>query len=222
MEVLTDAAWFSATDLDALRPLGSRRRLAAGSTLFSEGDEPFDVAIVEQGDIKLVTVATNGHEVVLDVAGTGEVIGELSALDGAPRSASAVALTECVLTSVPVDRFLGYLQEHPASMGALLSVVVGRLRQSNRRQLEFSTADAIGRVCARLDELAGRYGVADATGAVTIDLPINQSELAQWCGLSREAVVKALRKLRNLGWVATTDGRLIVLDRDQLRTRGQM
>lgn len=219
---MTDAAWFSATDLDALRPLGSRRSLGAGSTLFSEGDEPFDVAIVERGDIKLVTVARNGQEVVLDVAGAGEVIGELSALDGEARSATAVALTDCVLTSVPVDRFLDYLEDHPESMRALLGMVVGRLRQSNRRQLEFSTADAIGRVCSRLDELAGRYGVADATGAVTIDLAITQSELAQWCGLSREAVVKALRKLRNLGWVVTVDGRVTVLDRAQLRRRGEM
>lgn len=222
MDPTTDAVWLSATDLQALRYLGARRNLTAGSTLFTEGDEPFDVAIVEEGDIKLVTVAVNGQEIVLDVAGPGEVIGELSALDGAPRSATAVALTHCTLTSVPVDRFTRYLSEHPASMGALLTVVVGRLRQSNRRQLEFSTADALGRVSARLDQLAGRYGVPDGAGAVTIDLPINQSELAQWCGLSREAVVKALRKLRNLGWVATTDGRLIVLDRPQLHRRGQM
>ena len=79
--------------------------------------------------------------------------------------------------------------------------------------LESHTADALGRVCSRLDDLAGRYGDADAAASVRIDLPMTQTELAQWCGLSREAVVKALRKLRQFGWVSTTDGEVIVHDR---------
>lgn len=214
--------WLSATDLGQLRSLGTRRSLPAGATLFLEGDEPYDLMIIETGDIKLVTAALNGQETLLDVLSTGEVLGELSAIDGTSRSATAVALTAVEFTSIPVDRFLRFLQEHPASMGALLAVTVRRLRMSNRRQLEFTTSDALGRVCARLDELADRYGRASETDAVQIDLPITQTELAQWCGLSREAVVKALRKLRDLGWVSTADGVVAVRDRSAVRTRGQL
>ncbi|MDW3214878.1 MAG: Crp/Fnr family transcriptional regulator [Ilumatobacteraceae bacterium] len=219
---LAEPSWLSATDLGQLRELGTRRSLPAGATLFLEGDAPYDLMIIESGDIKLVTTALNGQETLLDVLSAGEVLGELSAIDGTSRSATAVALTAVDLTSIPVDRFLTFLQQHPASMGALLAVTVRRLRLSNRRQLEFTTSDALGRVCARLDELAERYGSADAPDAVHIDLPITQTELAQWCGLSREAVVKALRKLRDLGWVSTTDGAVTVLDRDALRARGEL
>lgn len=222
MEAAVDTAWFSATDLATLRGLGARRTLRAGSTLFMEGDGPHDVTIVEVGDVKVVTTAANGNEIVLDVVGAGEVLGELSALDGAPRSATAIALTDCQVTSIPVDRFLGYLQDNPTSMGALLAVVIRRLRLANRRQLEVSTVDALGRVCTRLDEMATRYGVADESGSVTIELAINQTELAQWCGLSREAVVKALRKLRQLGWVTSDDGFITIQDRARLRARSQM
>lgn len=222
MDAVVDTEWFSATDLATLRGLGSRRSLRAGSTLFMEGDGPHDVTVVEAGDIKVVTTAPNGNEVVLDVVGPGELLGELSALDGAPRSATAIALTDCQVTSIPVDRFLGYLQDNPMSMGSLLAVVVQRLRQANRRQLEVSTADALGRVCTRLDEMATRYGIDDGTGPIRIELAINQTELAQWCGLSREAVVKALRKLRQLGWVTTDDGIITVEDRAHLRMRSQM
>jgi CRP-like cAMP-binding protein len=190
--------------------------------LFLEGDDPYDLMIIEAGDVKLVTTALNGHESLLDVLSAGEVLGELSAIDGTSRSASAVALTPVELTSIPVDRFLRFLQEHPASMGALLAVTVRRLRMSNRRQLEFTSSDALGRVCARLDELAGRYGRASEGREVQIDLPITQTELAQWCGLSREAVVKALRKLRNLGWVSTADGVVTVRDRAAVRLRGEL
>jgi len=58
--------------------------------------------------------------------------------------------------------------------------------------------------------------------AVQITLPITQTELAQWCGLSREAVVKALRKLRDLGWVSTADGAVTVIARASVRDRGQL
>ena len=63
--------------------------------------------------------------------------------------------------------------------------------------------------------------VSSADG-VRIDLPITQTELAQWCGLSREAVVKSLRKLRDLGWVTTTDGAVTVEEREAVRARGQL
>lgn len=214
--------WLSATDLGLLRSLGTRRSLPAGATLFLEGDDPYDLMIIESGDIKLVTTAVNGQETMLDVLSDGEVLGELSAIDGTSRSATAVAVTDVELTSIPVDRFLRFLQEHPASMGALLAVTVRRLRQSNRRQLEYTTADALGRVCSRIDELAERYGRELDSDAVMIRLPITQTELAQWCGLSREAVVKALRKLRDLGWVSTTDGVVTVRDRAAVRARGQL
>lgn len=211
--------WLTATDLAALRELGAHRTLPAGSTLFLEGDAPYDLVIVESGEVKLVTTAPNGQETLLDVLGAGEVLGELSAIDGSPRSATAVALTRIELTSIPVDRFLTYLREHPSSTVALLAVVVRRLRLSNRRASEYATSDALGRVCARLDELADRFGSAVSGAGVRIDLPINQTELAQWCGLSREAVVKALRKLRDLGWVSTTDGAITVEDRAAVRAR---
>jgi CRP-like cAMP-binding protein len=220
MTLEMDAAWLTASDLGSLRALGSRRTVRAGSTLFMEGDEPADLMVIEAGDIKLTTTALTGQEVVLDVLGRDELLGELSAIDGAARSATAVALTDVEVTSVPVDRFLSFLQEHPPAMGELLAVAVRRLRLSNRRQLEFSTSDALGRVCARLDELATRYGKTDGSSSVRIDLQITQTELAQWCGLSREAVVKALRKLRELHWVSTENGNITIEDREQLSARG--
>ena len=224
MSGLEVSAWLSATDLGQLRELGALRSLPVGSTLFVEGDAPYDLMIIETGDVKVVTTALNGQETLLEVLGAGEVIGELSAIDGAHRSATAVALTPVELTTIPVARFLEFLEASPSTMAALLAVLVERLRRSNRRQLEYATTDALGKVCARLDELAERYGHverAEGEGAgVVIELPITQSELAQWCGLSREAVVKALRKLRNLGWVSTEEGRLTIDDRDAVRRRG--
>lgn len=222
MSIVVEPEWLSASDLGALRERGRRRNVRAGSTIFVEGDDPSDVMIIESGDVKIATVAANGSEVVLDVLGPGELLGELSAIDGIDRSATVTAITDVELTTVPVEVFWQFLRDHPMAMGALLAVVVRRLRIANRRQLEFSATDAMGRLCKRLDELADRDGVEHGDHSVLIELRITQTELAQWCGLSREAVVKALRKLRQLGWVTTGDGTIVIDDRVSLRRRAQM
>ena len=68
---------------------------------------------------------------------------------------------------------------------------------------------------APTDEIAG-----DGDGEAEVDLGLTQMEFAQWCGLSREAVVKALRKLRTLGWIDQEEGRVTIHERAQLRQRG--
>ena len=211
--------WLVDGPLARLRELGARRALPANTTLFMEGDEPYDVVVVDAGEVKVTTAALTGQELVLDIVGAGEVLGELSAIDGAPRSATAVALTDIEITAISADRFRTFLDETPAAQAAMLEQTVARLRHANRRQLEYSSSDALGRVCARLDELIERHG----DGSPQLELGLTQTELAQWCGLSREAVVKALRKLRNLGWIATGAGAtMTVLDPAQLHARGQI
>lgn len=215
-----EGPWLSSRDMEDLRAVGARRRLPAGATLFVEGDEPFDVVVIDAGEIKLTTLALTGQELVLDVAGAGAILGELSAIDGARRSATAVALTNAEVTAITAERFLTFLAARPDAMRGLLVLTIRRLRVSNRRQLEYSATDALGRVCHRLDELAARYG-HQSTSGVRIELPLTQTELAQWCGLSREAVVKALRKLRDVGWVVSSDdGVIVICDHHEIHRRG--
>ncbi len=114
--------------------------------------------------------------------------------------------------------FNDFLDRHPKVLRRLLVDVIGRLRSRVRHQLEFGTGDALGRVCARLAELADRYGTPDG-GAVEVRSPVNQTELAGWTGLSREAVVKALRSLRQLGWIEVRGRTMVVRDPGRLRDR---
>lgn len=216
MAAVTGAeTWLDEATIEGLRSVGARRSFPAGSVLFTEGDDPYDVLIVESGTIKLVSTASSGAELVLDLLGDGEIVGELSAIDGGARSATAVALTEVDVVAIAGSRFLDYLDGNPAAMRSLLGLTVSRLRHANLRQLEYSNVDALGRVCHRLDEIAG-----EGDKPTEVDLGLTQMEFAQWCGLSREAVVKALRKLRTLGWIDQEEGRVTIHDRAQLRQRG--
>jgi CRP-like cAMP-binding protein len=176
--------------------------------LFRQGDPGEEVLVLRAGRVKVSARRASG-EVILAVLDAGSLLGELSAVDGAPRSATLVAL-ECVEVDVATcDEFALLLEEHPRIATELLRLVAGRLRDTSLRQLEFGTMDTLGRLCAALTELATRYGRSVGDGT-EISAPLHQGELASWSGMSREAVVKGFRQLRSLGWLSV-DGRTITL-----------
>lgn len=198
---------------------GRRRVHPRGSLVFAEGDDAHEVLVLSSGTVKVTVAAPDGRQVLVDLLDAGELIGELAALDGAGRTASAFAVTGVEVVALPTGEFLRLLAEHDGAALALAELLGARLRSAARRCFELSTADAVARVCSRVDELASRYGRRDATGELVIDSPLTQSELAQWAGLSREAVVKSLRSLRRVGWLDVHGGTFVVRDRSALRAR---
>lgn len=205
-------------DAAALVGLGRMRRYPPHSVVFFQGDTAHEVLIVHNGQVKVAVVSVDGREVVLDVLGPGELLGELSAIDGAPRSAAATTLTAVEVTAIDLASFNAFVDDSPTVAVALLRSVAGRLRHTSRRQVEFGTVDALGRVCGRLAEMMDRYGHANGE-RVDIAPPLSQSEVGAWAGLSREAVVKSLAALRALGWVATTGRTITVIDPAAVRAR---
>ena len=199
---------------------GRTRKYRAQSILFFEGDDAHDVMVVQAGEIK-VSVSIDGREVLLDVLGPGDVLGELSAIDGGPRSATATSLGAAEVVTIPTESFMAFLSDRPLVTLDLMRAVAGRLHDTSRRQVEFGALDGLGRVCSRLVELMDRYGEPTPTG-LRIAGPLSQSEIAAWAGLSREAVVKALHALRALGWVATSAKSITVLDVDAVTARASV
>lgn len=209
------------TDAQAaeLRGAGTRRRYPDGASLFFEGDEAHDAVVLLAGEAKATVTAADGREVILDVLPAGALVGEISALDGRPRSATVTALGTVEVLSVPCGSFAEFLRRHPEVLLQLLVEVADRLRTSDRRQLEFGTADALGRLCGRLLELGDRYGRPLADGTVVVRSPLTQTELAAWTGMSRDAVVKSLRALRRLGWVDNQGVEFTLLQPSKLALR---
>jgi len=194
------------------------RRWPAGAVLFHEGDRSDRVLIVRSGRIKLTVTAANGTETVLAIRGEGELVGELSAIDGEPRVAAAVALGDVACAVVEVDRFVEVLQGEPDVALVLLRVLTARLREAEGRRTEAASLDTVQRLARRLSELADSDGVATDGGVVVRGL--NQEELGALVGASRESVSKALQALRNEGLVRTARRSVVVTDRQGLRRRG--
>jgi CRP/FNR family transcriptional regulator, cyclic AMP receptor protein len=205
-------------DRDALTARGRRRQFPAGASLFLEGETCSTVMIVMSGRVKVFSLTEHGEEILLAVRGPGALLGELSAVDGAPRSASVAALESVVVLVVPLAAFVEYLRGHGDAGIVLLQMVTAKLRDADRKRVEAAAYDIAARVARRLVELADRFGEPDGTG-VRIAVALSQDELAGWVGASREAVAKALRVLRDRGYVTTGRRTMTVLDLAGLRRR---
>jgi CRP/FNR family transcriptional regulator, cyclic AMP receptor protein len=199
----------------ALRGEGRRVQLHRGQALFTEGDLADRVFIIEHGWVMISSIAPGGREIVLGIRGPGDVIGDLSVLDGAPRSATAVAVGDVEATVSPGSALTRALSD-AATARELLRILAVRLRDADRKRLEFAALDTLGRVAWRLQELGERFGEETPEG-VEVELPVSQEQLASWCGASREATVKALAALRSLGCIATGRRSVVIRDADALR-----
>ena len=205
-------------DAGRLRLLGGLRRHATGTALFREREPGDCVLVLLSGRVKLVTVTRDGQEVVLAVRQPGDLIGEMSALDGEDRTATAISLEPVEARAITVPDFIAFLESTPGAALALARLLCVRLRDADRKRAEYVALDTLGRVAARLVELAERFGSPTADGIV-IEARITQEDLAGWTGASREAVIKALRKLRELGLITTGRRSITVLDLGELRRR---
>ncbi|MGJ6967576.1 Crp/Fnr family transcriptional regulator [Streptosporangium sp. G11] len=205
-------------EVKALYAAGRPRRWDRGATMFTEGDVSDWVLILTSGRVKVSSHTAVGSEVVLAVRGPGALLGEFAAIDGLPRSATVTALEP--VEGITVRDFSSYLQAHGRVAVLLMQMVTGKMRDSDRKRIEYGAFDTTGRVATRLVELAERYGEPD-NGGVRVALPLSQDELAGWTGASREAVSKALRSLRDRGLIETGRRRVVIHDMEGLRKRAR-
>ena len=201
---------------NALFRQGRPHRLPAGALLFLEATRSERVEVVISGQVKVFRTAEDGTEVFLAVRGPGDLVGEFAAIDGQPHSASVSAMEPVEVLTVRLPDFTAFLQAHPRTMWLLLRILTSRLRDADRKRAEFGVYDTLARVTCRLVELAERFGEPTESG-VRITLRLTQEELASWVGASREAVTKALQRLRDRGYVQTEHRRIIVIDIEGLR-----
>ncbi len=205
-------------DVAALFARGHVRRHRAGECLCREGDPPLGVHVILSGAVKLTKTAASGRAALLELRGAGDVLGEMSVIDGGKQSANAIATGHVDGLAVSTEDFEALLARSPAVGRGLLGVVVARLRQASGRQLELGTIEVMGRGCGRLVELAAPRGEADPDG-VLVRGSLSQQELADWSGTSRDGVVRTLHELRDLGLVDSGRGRILIRDLAEIRRR---
>lgn len=193
-----------------LDAVGTVREYEPGTIICHEGEPSQHVLVVRRGLMRVTAVSPGGHEKVLAIRGPGDIVGERSAVDGLPRSASVRVLGDVSALVIAPARFTDLCRKQPRIAWAVLTVVVSRQRDADRQRIQFS-GTSTQRVAAVLLDIVLHRGVGSA-GVVAL----SQEELASAAGTSRESLVRVLRLLREQGIVRTGRRRIDILAPDRL------
>ncbi len=203
-------------DRDFLLARGSRRALPADTVVMHEGDPTDHVLVLLSGWVRVYTTTPNGQVVLYALRGPGDVLGDLAALQGWPRTATVDTLQTVAFAQFRHDSFLDCLRDRPALGIALLRQMAVRLRDAERARVDFAVMDVAGRVAALLVRLADTHGVATADG-LEVRIPLTQQDIADQIGGSRRAVARAVATFRERGLVRTGRRSFVVAAPDVLR-----
>lgn len=190
------------------------RRFRKDEVVFHQGDPGDRLHVVETGRVRIGLEAQDGREGTLTVLGPGRVFGELVLLDGAPRSATAVALE--VTTTVTLDRaaFQSLVLEDAAFREAILGGMARWVRRLTDQVAELHFLDLRGRTASTLVRMARE---SDTPPGTPVELPaLTQGVLATLVAGTRQRVNGALAELQADGLIDYDGKHVTVRDVDRL------
>jgi CRP/FNR family cyclic AMP-dependent transcriptional regulator len=196
-----------------------RRTYRRNQYLWYQGDEGARLIVVASGLVKIVLGAENGDEVLLATLGPGETLGELALLDGAPRSASVIAVEPTTVLMLSRATVLGLLVHQPSVLDALLRSLGGLVRRLTEQTGDLVFLDLGGRLAKLLLRLAEAHG--EPTEPTVVDLGLSQSDLASMVGATRPAVNRALQSMATRGLITMDGHRIVLRDVPALRRRAE-
>jgi CRP/FNR family transcriptional regulator len=206
-------------ELERFSQVAVPRSFPAGTRVFHEGDSSDACYIVREGSFRVTREHSDGRAITLATLGPGEIFGELAMLDGDTRSASAESITDGTLLALPANDVRSLLGRNPEIALKLVAGLVRRLRAANMRLSRQSFQTVPSRVAGILAQLS-REGQENKDGdgeMQEVTIRMNQTDLAQLAGTSRESVSRFLAELERAGVVRSGRGRVTVLQPNKLR-----
>jgi CRP/FNR family cyclic AMP-dependent transcriptional regulator len=189
-----------------------KRALVRGETIFAKGDPGSGLMGVLSGSVKISVPSADGRDIVLRIVHPGEIFGEIALLDGRPRTADAMVMTDCELMVIERRDFIPFLRSQPDLMMQIVEILCSRLRWTTEQVQDVSFLDLPTRLAKALLRLVGENEGAVGGGKLTI----TQRELSQVIGRSRESTNKQLRIWAKKDWVRLQRGAVTVLQPEKL------
>ena len=193
-----------------------RRTYRRGEVVFHRGDPGDTLHIVRRGRLKIVAPTDSGEEAVLTILGPGDLFGEITLLDGGPRSATVIALEVVETATLSRRDFLELLHRSPAAVEILLAAMAGTIRRLTDEVTDLMFRDLRSRLAKKLIELAEAHGSPRDDGTLEIQAPLTQEELAGLIGATRPRVNGLLGFFEEHGALVRR-GRRIAVRPEELR-----
>jgi CRP/FNR family transcriptional regulator, cyclic AMP receptor protein len=214
VDSLRSVPFFAGLDDDALGRVAAgmrSRRFRRGEVIFHVGDPGDALFVIVSGEVKISLPSEAGDEAILVRLRPGDVFGELALLDGAPRSATATALSAAETVVLPRDRFHELISNEPAVRDALLSALASELRRLTTHVEELHFLDITGRLAACLVRLADQ-GAALPDGSIRLRTSLTQGDLASMVGSTRQSVNKLLGQFASDGYLRLERDAIVLTD----------
>ena len=201
--------------LDAIALVTITRRFDKHQVIILAEEEGDALFIISSGQVKVSIVSEDGREVILSLLGTGSVFGELSLLDGKPRSANVVATENTDLYMLRRSDLLQLVYKVPQIAVGLLAELAARLRKTDRKIGGLALLDVTSRISETLLQLADEHGTETDGGVLLKSRPTHQ-QIANMSGTTRETVSRVLKRLEKQGYIST-EGRTITIVHEEDR-----
>ncbi len=207
--LLTNHPMFRDLPAKAIEQIASymtRRKFPRGKRIFAKGDPGSGLMGVLSGAVRISTESAAGKEIVLNVIRPGEIFGEIALLDGHPRTADAVAMTDCELIVIDRREFISFLRNEPNITLKIIEILCSRLRRTSARVEDLAFLGLEDRLAKTILQLTGE-------NPSNPKLPLTQREIGQIIGMSRESTNKQLRAWARQKWVSLARGSITILNR---------
>lgn len=202
-------AYLAKADRDYLLARGTRRRFRPNDVVLMEGDPSDHVHVLVTGWVRVSKIVEDGHEVLFGLRGPGEVLGDLAAVTGWPRTARVRAIEPCTVVQLTGAQFLDVLRTRPEIAIATIKSLAVRLRNAESARVDSAVFDVSRRVAGHLVRLAEERG-REVPDGVLIEGAYSQEDIAAQIGAARRTVARALRVLRERGIVETGRRRILI------------
>jgi CRP/FNR family transcriptional regulator, cyclic AMP receptor protein len=193
------------------------REFEKDDIIFRQGDESRELYILLNGKVRIFKISPSGNETSIDIFSVNDVIGELAAIDSSPRSATGKAIGKVSLLTMSHERFLYHLENAPGLALGLARLLSQKLRWTASFAESVAQFDAAGRLLHILLYYVERYGKeVEAGKQYSVDLSLNQTDLASMVGARREWVNRLLSDWRKRGLLEYDRGVLTILDMERV------
>ncbi|HNS38373.1 MAG TPA: Crp/Fnr family transcriptional regulator [Anaerolineaceae bacterium] len=179
------------------------RNFPGGVDIITAGAEGQVIYILLQGTVKVYVPELNGNEVIVNILGPGDTVGEMSLVDRISRSASVITMEPTTTLWMGQADFQAALETIPVLSQNLLRILSRRVRSSTAHIRALAALDVHGRVARQLLTFAERYGQVNADGSATIRVRLTQGEISELVGASRKRVNQVMVAFRKAGWVTS-------------------
>ncbi len=198
-------------ELEAITKVSLVKTFPKDKIILLENEEGDTLFTIIKGKVKVTTYSEHGKEVIFSILYDGDFFGDMSLLDGKPRSASVVAIEDSEVRLIRRADFNRLLEKHPRIALKLLEELTSRLRKADERIESLALLDVTGRIAGTLLQLAKDTSRNTPEGTVIKSRPAHH-ELANMAGTTRETVTRILKQLEMKGYITISGKDITIID----------